>query len=132
MIAVDTSVWVDYFNGQSTAQTEHLDAILGTTIIIVGDLVLAETLQGFKNDKDFKIAKSLLEAFELVSFTNPRLAIKSATNYRSLRKRGLTVRKTMDCLIATYCVENKLPLLHSDKDFLPFEKYLKLKSALPL
>ena len=132
MIAVDTSVWIDYFNGQSTAQTEHLSSILGTTIIVVGDLVLSEILQGFKNDKDFKIAKSLLEEFELVSFTSPKLAIKSASNYRALRKKGLTIRKTMDCLIATYCVESKLPLLHSDKDFLPFEKHLKLKSALPL
>lgn len=132
MITVDTSVWIDYFNGNSTAQAEHLSSILGTTIIIVGDLVLAEILQGFRNDKDFKIAKSLLEEFELESFATPELAIKSAINYRTLRKKGLTIRKTIDCLIATYCVENKLPLLHCDKDFFPFEKHLKLKSALPL
>jgi len=132
MITVDTSVWIDYFNGKSTAQTEHLDLVVGSTILIVGDLVLAEILQGFRNDKDYKIAKSLLEACELVSFTNPVLAIKSANNYRTLRKKGITIRKTIDCLIATYCVENKLPLLHADKDFLPFEKHLKLKTALPL
>ena len=130
MITVDTSVWIDYFNGNQTAQTDYLNSILGTTIIVVGDLVLVELLQGFKNDKDFRIAKSLLEEFELVSFTSPELAIQSAKNYRTLRKKGLTVRKTIDCLIATYCVENKLPLLHCDKDFFPFEKYLKLKSAL--
>ncbi|MBL4864886.1 MAG: PIN domain nuclease [Pseudomonadales bacterium] len=132
MITVDTSVWIDYFNGKSTAQTEHLDLVLGTTILVVGDLVLAEVLQGFRNDKDYKIAKSLLEACELVSFTSPTLAIKSASNYRTLRKKGITIRKTIDCLIATYCVENKLPLLHTDKDFLPFENHLKLKTALPL
>jgi len=132
MITVDTSVWIDYFNGKSTAQTEHLDLVVGSTILIVGDLVLAEILQGFRNDKDYKIAKSLLEACELVSFTSPVLAIKSANNYRTLRKKGITIRKTIDCLIATYCVENKLPLLHADKDFLPFEKHLKLKTALPL
>ena len=132
MITVDTSVWIDYFNGKSTAQTEHLDLVLGTTIIVVGDLVLSEVLQGFRSDKEYKIAKSLLEACELTSFTNPALAIKSANNYRTLRKKGVTIRKTIDCLIATYCIEKKLPLLHCDKDFTPFEKNLKLKSALPL
>jgi predicted nucleic acid-binding protein len=132
MVVVDTSVWIDYFSDNQTAHTELLDSLLSTTIIIVGDLILAEILQGFKNDRDFKIAKSLLEELEPVQMTNVDLAIKSANNYRFLRKQGLTIRKTMDCLIATYCIERKLPLLYADRDFNPFTQHLKLRPALTL
>lgn len=132
MVVVDTSVWIDYFNDNQTAHTELLDSLLSTTIIIVGDLILAEVLQRFRNDRDFKIAKSLLEEFELVQMTNVDLAIKSANNYWFLRNQGLTIRKTMDCLIATYCIESKLPLLYEDGDFNPFVQHLKLRPALTL
>ncbi|SRR5690554_3909742 len=128
MIVVDSSVWIDYFNGIQSKQTDYLDTALSTTLLIVGDLVLAEVLQGFKDDKSFKTAKTLLENCELASFTSIDLALKSAKNYRFLRKQGLTVRKTIDCLIATYCIENKRPLLFSDKDFLPFTQRLKLRA----
>ena len=130
MVVVDSSVWIDYFIGKENLQTKRLEDLLSGTIIVVGDLVLAEVLQGFREDRDYKIAKSLLEELELVAMTGIDIAFKSADNYRFLRKKGLTVRKTMDCLIATYCIQNNLPLLYSDKDFDAFSKHLGLKSVL--
>ena len=131
MVLVDSSVWIDYFStGRSTPQTEHLERLVSTTPVVVGDLILAEVLQGFRNDSDYKTARSLLEDFERVALSSVDIAIKSADNYRLLRKKGLTVRKTIDCLIATYCIENKISLLHSDRDFDAFVKHLGLKLAL--
>ncbi|MBT8419682.1 MAG: PIN domain nuclease [Gammaproteobacteria bacterium] len=129
MILVDTSVWVDFFNGKETNQTHWLEYCLSNTVIMVGDLILAELLQGFKSDKDYLIAKSLLEELELVPLCSIELAIKSARNYRVLRKKGITIRKTIDSIIATYCIENNIPLLYSDRDFEPFVKNLKLKDG---
>ncbi len=130
MVVVDSGVWIDYFNGNENLQTKRLEALLSSTIIIVGDLILAEVLQGFRLDRDFKIARSLLEELELVSMTGIDIALKSAENYRSLRKKDATVRKTIDCLIATYCIQNKFPLLYSDRDFHPFSKHLGLMPVL--
>ena len=131
MVLVDSSVWIDYFStDRSTPQTEHLEQLVSTTPIVVGDLILAEVLQGFRNDNDYKTARSLLENFEMVTISSVEIAIKSADNYRLLRKKGLTVRKTIDCLIATYCIENKISFLHSDRDFDAFVKHLGLKLAL--
>ena len=129
MVLVDTSVWVDFFNGKDTAQTTRLESLLSGTIIVVGDLILAELLQGFARDRDYAIARSLLEELELVQLCNVELAIKAAQNYRTLRKQGITVRKTIDTVIATYCIENRLPLLFSDRDFQPFVDNLALKDA---
>ncbi|MBF0204618.1 MAG: PIN domain nuclease [Desulfamplus sp.] len=129
MILVDTSVWVDFFNGNKSSQTEKLEHFLSSTVIIVGDLILAELLQGFRNDKDYQIAKSLLQECELVQLCDIELAIKSAQNYRILRKKGITIRKTIDCIIATYCIEKNIPLLFSDRDFEPFVNNLNLKDA---
>lgn len=131
MVLVDSSVWIDYFStDRSTPQTEHLEQLVSTTPIVVGDLILAEVLQGFRNDSDYKIAKALLENFEMVAISSVEIAIKSADNYRLLRKKGLAVRKTIDCLIATYCIENKIALLHSDRDFDAFVKHMGLKLAM--
>lgn len=129
MVLVDTGVWVDFFNGKVTDKTEKLDHYLSSTVIVVGDLILAEVLQGFRADKDYRIAKSLLAELELVQLCNSDLAIKSAQYYRGLRKQGITIRKTIDCLIATYCVETKTPLLFSDRDFNPWVEHLQLKDA---
>nr|VFJ43813.1 MAG: hypothetical protein BECKFW1821A_GA0114235_100529 [Candidatus Kentron sp. FW]VFJ55528.1 MAG: hypothetical protein BECKFW1821B_GA0114236_102326 [Candidatus Kentron sp. FW] len=129
-VLVDTSVWIDFFNGKETSRTERLEYYLSHAIVIVGDLILAELLQGFRNDKDYRIAKSLLEKLELVPLCNIELAIKSAQNYRALRKEGVTIRKTIDSIIATYCIENDIPLLYSDRDFDPFVENLKLKDGL--
>ncbi len=130
MIVVDSSVWIDYFTGNDTPEADHLDSLLGQELIAIGDLVLTEVLQGFRTDKDFRKARDLLLSFHIVNMLDTTIALKSAANFRALRKRGLTVRKTVDSIIATYCIENRLPLLHSDKDFQPFHKHLNLKNAL--
>jgi predicted nucleic acid-binding protein len=130
MIVVDSSVWIDYFTGNDTPETDHLDSLLGQELIAIGDLVLAEVLQGFRADKDFRKARDLLLSLHVVNMLDTTIALKSAANFRALRKMGLTVRKTVDSIIATYCIENRLPLLHSDKDFQPFHRHLGLKHAL--
>jgi predicted nucleic acid-binding protein len=127
MILVDSSVWIDYFNGRKTTKTDWLDSALGNEQIIVGDLILAEVLQGFQSDKDFKTARKLLLAFPFMTMLGQELAIESALNYRFLRKKGVTVRKTIDVMIGTFCLNYQLSLLHDDRDFDPMEKYLNLK-----
>ncbi len=121
MILVDTSVWIDYFNGKRNNQTDKLDEFLSTEQVIMGDIILAEILQGFRKDTDFNKAKQALDYLQCYSITNKQLAIKSAENFRALRKKGVTVRKTTDMLIGTFCIENNIPLLHNDKDFIPLE-----------
>jgi predicted nucleic acid-binding protein len=128
MIIVDSSVWIDYFNGKKTAETDWLDSALGNTPIIMGDLILTEVLQGFKDDGDFKTAKELLLRIPIMPMVGQELALKSAENYRLLRKKGVTVRKTIDVMIGTFCIRYQLSLLHNDKDFDPMVKFLKLKA----
>jgi predicted nucleic acid-binding protein len=129
MLLVDSTVWIDYFNGLATPQTDYLDQVLIQEPILVGDLILAEVLQGFRSDADFEAARQALTKFEQASMVSPVLAVQSAQNYRSLRKMGLTVRKTIDCLIATYCIENGHTLLHCDADFNVFEHHLGLRAV---
>jgi len=129
MILIDTSVWVDYFNGRITPQTDWLHSVLGEQIIIIGDLILTEVLQGFQSDKDFKAAEKLLLGFPIMNMLGQDLAIQSASNNRYLRKKGVTVRKTIDMIIGTFCIHHGFSLLHDDCDFLPLEKYLKLKTV---
>lgn len=124
MILVDSSVWIDYFNGHSTPQTDWLDASLGNVPIVIGDLILTEVLQGFQKDKDFKMAQDLLLKVPFLPMLGKELAVKSASNYRILRKKGVTVRKTIDVIIATFCISNKITLLHCDRDFDPMVKHL--------
>ncbi len=119
MILVDTSVWIDYFNGKINEHTNKLEQILATEQIIIGDIILAEILQGFRDDSDFDQAKKALGYFHCHSLSNKEIAIKSAENFRYLRKKGITIRKTTDMLIGTFCIENNVKLLHHDKDFLP-------------
>jgi len=130
-LLVDSSVWIDYFNGQATLQTDHLDAILGRQEIVVGDLILAEVLQGFRHQKDFEQAQSALLKFPVMSMVGQDFALQSANNYRALRAKGITIRKTIDCLIATFCIESGFQLLHTDRDFDPFEEHLNLQVARP-
>jgi len=131
MILVDSSVWIDYFNGRETARTDWLDAALGSEPLVIGDIILTEVLQGFPSNKDFNTAKKLLLTFPLMEMVGQELAVKSALNYRFLRKKGVTVRKTIDVIIGTCCLHHDIPLLHSDRDFEPMEKYLKLKTVVP-
>jgi len=127
MILVDSSVWIDYFNGKITKQTNFLDSLLGSEVIVIGDIILTEVLQGFQQDRDFNKAMKLLDSLIFRQMLGKEIAVKSAKNYRVLRKKGGTVRKTIDFIIATFCIANNLPLLHSDRDFHPMEKYLNLK-----
>ncbi len=130
MIIVDSSVWVDYFNGKISKETDSLDAMLGNQEILIGDLILTEILQGFQEDRLFREAQSMLEGFPVVPMLGLALAIQSATNYRKLRKRGVTVRKTIDVMIGTYCIEKRIPLLYADRDFDPMVRHLGLQFVL--
>ena len=127
MILIDSSVWIDYFNGNKTVQTDWLDSALGETPIVIGDLILTEVLQGFQSDKDFKIARDLLLRIPFMPMGGQELALESAMNYRLLRKKGVTVRKTIDVMIGTFCIHYRLPLLHDDRDFDPMVKFLGLE-----
>ena len=131
MILVDSSVWVDYFNARTTPQTDLLDRLLGTERLLIGDLILAEVLQGFRSDLDFHRVRRHLEALEFSPMVGRDIALLAAQNYRLLRARGVTVRKTIDALIATFCIKNSHRLLHSDRDFDGFERYLGLRVLKP-
>ena len=130
MILVDSSVWIDFFRGTVTPETERLDALLGSELLVVGDLILAEVLQGFSSERDFNQARTLLTALDVVTLGGPEIAIQAARNFRTLRARGVTIRKTIDTLIATRCIESDYALLFSDRDFEPFVEHLGLRSAL--
>jgi predicted nucleic acid-binding protein len=130
VILVDSSVWIDYFRGVVTPQTEKLDSLLGIEPIATGDLILTEVLQGFVSDRDFNQAKQLMTSLVVVDLAGQGIAIQAARNFRALRKLGVTVRKTIDTVIATRCIESKMPLLYSDRDFDPFVEHLGLRSAL--
>ena len=127
MILVDSSVWIDFFRNEPTPQAEWLDRNLGAEALVVGDLILAEVLQGFRNDKGFDEARHLLGRLVQVNIGGTDLAIEAARNYRRLRRFGVTVRGTVDVLIATRCLADGLQLLHSDRDFDAFEQHLHLR-----
>ena len=127
MIFLDSTVLIDHFNGKTNWQVKILESILGKELVVIGDYVLTEVLQGFRSDKEFQKAKTILLSFPCFDIGGKEIAIQSAKNFRYLRKKGVTVRKTIDVIIATFCIENNLILLHNDRDFDPFVKYLKLK-----
>ncbi|MFP4376835.1 MAG: PIN domain nuclease [Spirochaetales bacterium] len=129
MILVDSSVWIDFFNGVASREVTTLDSLLSTDSICIGDLILAEVLQGFRYDEDYRTARELLVELPVYQIMTPELALLGADNYRSLRKRGVTVRKSVDNWIATFCICHQFPLLFSDKDFIPYVEHLGL--ALP-
>jgi predicted nucleic acid-binding protein len=127
LILVDSSVWIDYFQGTITPQTEMLDGLLGREPLAIGDLILTEVLQGFSSERDFNKARKMLTALKVVELGGQETAIQAARNFRTLRALGVTVRKTIDTVIATRCIESGFDLLHSDRDFDPFAKYLGLR-----
>jgi predicted nucleic acid-binding protein len=131
MILVDSSVWIDYFNGKQSWQTDLLDHMLSNVPIIMGDLILTEVLQGFKADKDYKVAKNYLSELPFRQMGGYNVAVQSAQNYRQLRKVGVTVRKTIDIIIATFCIVEGLTLLHDDRDFDPIAFHFPLKAFVP-
>ena len=129
MIVVDSSVWIDFFNGVSTPEVERLDRLLGVTPLVVGDLILVEVVQGFRHERDVATAGRLFTSLALLPMLGAHNAWKAAENYRKLRSKGITVRKTIDGIIATACLEANLPLLFSDRDVLPYVNHLGLEAA---
>ena len=129
MILVDSRVWVDFFRNRPTPQAEWLDRNLGVEAFVVGDLILAEVLQGFRDDKGFGEAKRLLGKLEQLTIGGTGLAIEAARNYRKLRGKGVSVRGTVDVLIATRCIADGLRLLHDDRDFHAFSTHLGLRTV---
>ena len=130
MILVDSSVWIEYFNGRRNIHTDYLHDILGIEPVGLGDIILAEVLQGFRSESHYQRAKSFLLELPVYEIVGSNRAIKAADNYRFLRKEGITVRKTVDTLIATFCIEQRYPLLFTDKDFIAFVTHLGLRPAL--
>jgi predicted nucleic acid-binding protein len=129
VILVDSSVWIDYFRGVSCPETGYLDALLGREPVLIGDLILTEVLQGFESDADFRRASELFGMFETVPLAGKAVCEQAARNFRSLRRKGVSIRKTIDTIIATSCIENRYILLHRDRDFDAFEEHLGLAVA---
>jgi predicted nucleic acid-binding protein len=127
LILVDSSAWIGYFNGKVTPKTDTLDRLLGSEPLAVGDLILTEVLRGFESDRDFNQARKLLTSLTVVDLGGEEVTIQAARNFRVLRGLGVTIRKTIDLVIATRCIESGYELLHNDKDFDPFVKYLGLR-----
>ena len=128
MVMVDSSIWIDAFNGINSWQVRALSELLGKETIYLGDIILAEVLQGIRHEGDFENIKSELDKFPCANLLGKKMAIISAQNYRRLKNKGITVRKIVDVIIGTFCIENGFTLLHNDKDFLPMEKHLGLKT----
>ncbi|MGH9945660.1 MAG: type II toxin-antitoxin system VapC family toxin [Pyrinomonadaceae bacterium] len=131
MILVDSSVWIDFLRGIETPQTVELKSLLGADQIAIGDLIMTEVLQGCVQPREFDETLRTLSRLNLVTIAGHEIAVEAARNYLRLRSFGITIRKTIDTLIATHCIMNGYALLHNDRDFLPFEKHLGLKSVIP-
>ena len=127
MIVADTSVWIDYVRGVRGPHTDLLDDALLHDRVVTGDIIMDEFLQGFREEKDFQAAKEIMECLEYHDFVGKEIALQAAQNFRILRKNGVTVRKTIDVLIASFCIENGFELIHNDHDFDPMEKILGLR-----
>ena len=127
MIVADTSVWIDYVNGVVTPQTDILDQELEQNRVVTGDLIIVEFLQGFRDNKQYQTAKHLMDSLEYHDFVGKEIAVEAAENFRKLRKQGITIRKTIDVLIATFCLTQDLELLHNDRDYDPMEELLGLR-----
>jgi predicted nucleic acid-binding protein len=127
VILVDTSVWIDHLNDNRTDEVETLRRLVGFAPLLIGDLILCEILQGLRSGREAAIVEQALRRFDIVSLVTPSLAVQAAANYRFLRAKGITIRKTIDLLIATFCIENNHALLHADRDFDPIRDHLGLQ-----
>jgi predicted nucleic acid-binding protein len=127
VILADSSVWIDYFNGRASPETDLLDKLLGRQLVLAGDLILAEVLQGFRREKDYRIALELFEAIEVRILGGRDIALQAARNFRALRAKGITPRKTIDMIVGAYCIAHGIALLHADRDFDALEAELGLK-----
>jgi predicted nucleic acid-binding protein len=126
MVLIDSSVWIDFFNGVGGAEVTLLEELVRDEQALIGDLILLEVLQGFRSDREFEVARRKLALVPLLILGSGKIAVTAAQNYRALRARGINVRKTIDMVIGTYCIVNGLPLLHADRDFDPMEAHLGL------
>jgi predicted nucleic acid-binding protein len=126
MLLVDTSVWVDFFKVPTSPFAQFLDEALGNDEVVVGDLILVEILQGLRDGTQLKLVERYILPFKKVTLCGPEIAPKAAANFRALRRSGLTVRGTIDVIIATWCIENGVSLLHNDRDFSAMERVLGL------
>jgi predicted nucleic acid-binding protein len=131
VIVVDSSVWIDFLTGRSAAHVRELRSVLGTNEVIVGDLMLCEVLQGLNTEKSAREVETLLRRFQIVPMAGDAIAVLAARNYRALRRLGVTMRKTIDLFIGTWCIENRAALLHNDRDFQPMAQHLGLIEATP-
>jgi predicted nucleic acid-binding protein len=129
MLLVDSSVWIDYFNGTPSEEADRLDSLLGREDLLTGDLILAEVLRGFERPSDFRRARSLMATLAYEDMLGKDVALRSVGYYRALRRRGITIRKTIDVLIATFCILHGHSLLHRDRDFAPFTRFFGLVTA---
>src|SRR3970040_1097465 len=126
MIVVDSTVWIDFLNGRNAPHVRRVRALLGESEMFVGDLMLCEVLQGLENERAARDVEALLRRFDIVPMAGDTVAVAAARNFRVLRARGVTVRKTIDLLIGTWCIAHSLPLLHNDRDFAPMVRHLGL------
>lgn len=129
MITVDSSVWIDYFNGRETPEVIKLDSLLGVEPLAIGDIILLEVLQGFRADAHFNTAKKILSSLTLFNMLGEEAAVNAANLFRLLRKQGITIRKTNDVIIASFCINYHHSLLFSDRDFLPFVNNFGLRKV---
>ena len=129
MIVVDTSVWIDFLNGRDVPWVARLRSLLGAQEVLVGDLMLCEILQGLRSEREAREVENLLRRFEIVTIVSEAIAIAAAANFRRMRAKGATVRTTLDLLIGTWCIENRLPILHNDRDFRPMARLLGLREV---
>lgn len=129
MTLVDSSVWIDQFNQVATSAVRRLRELIDEGPLLIGDLILCEVLQGFRSDAEARLAYRALSQYEHVAMCSPELAVQAAANYRFLRSRGVTIRKTIDLIIGTFCIERGHHLLHSDRDFEPMERLLGLRAV---
>ena len=128
MILVDSSVWIDHLNDAATEAVRRLRELIPARPLLVGDLILCEVLQGLRSEREARLVERALRRFATVSLLDPDLAVKAATNYRSLRAKGITIRKTVDLIIGTFCIERGHVLLHDDRDFEPMVRFLGLQA----
>lgn len=129
MILVDSSVWIDHWNDRVTPQVQLLRNSVLDEGVVVADMVMMEVLQGFRTQRASRLAHEVFLSFEIVTLGGPERAVRAAQNYQYLRQRGITIRSSIDCLIATFCIDQRLPLLHTDRDFVPFEEHLGLEAV---
>jgi predicted nucleic acid-binding protein len=128
VILVDTSVWIDHLNNAATAQVVRLRELIPTTPLLIGDLILCEILQGLRSEREARLVERGLRRFTTASLLDVNLAVRAAANYRLLRSKGATIRKTIDVIIGTFCIEHGHVLLHDDRDFEPMVRFLGLRT----